>query len=133
MPHKGGRIFGIRVEAGGASFADLPDHDPSADPAPGVALAHGVDVLLHDAQFDDSERSTARTYGRSTVTDAITLAAAADVGRLVLIHHAPGRSDDQVHELARRHAAHSPYPSWSAAKATRSICSSLGPTGCRAS
>jgi len=110
VPHKGGRTFGIRVEADGVSFAYLPDHDPSIDPGPGTELAQGVDVLLHDAQFDDSERSTARLYGHSTVSDAIALAAAADVDRLVLIHHAPGRNDDQVYELAQRHAAHSSIP-----------------------
>jgi ribonuclease BN (tRNA processing enzyme) len=110
VPHKGGRTFGIRVEADGASFAYLPDHDPSADAEPGAAVAHGVDVLFHDAQFDDDERPIAVAYGHSTVSDAIALADRADVGQLVLIHHAPGRTDDAVHELAARHAARTRIP-----------------------
>jgi ribonuclease BN (tRNA processing enzyme) len=108
VPHKGGRTFGIRVEADGASFAYLPDHDPSTDAEPGAALAHRVDVLFHDAQFDDDERPIAVAYGHSTVSDAIALAERADVGQLVLIHHAPGRTDEAVHELAARHAARTP-------------------------
>jgi ribonuclease BN (tRNA processing enzyme) len=110
IPHKGGRTFGIRVEADGASFAYLPDHDPSADPEPGAALAHGVDVLLHDAQFAEAERAVAVAYGHSTINDAVNVATRASAGRLVLIHHAPGRSDDQVEKLAAREAAGAPLP-----------------------
>lgn len=110
IPHKGGRTFGIRVEADGASLAYLPDHDPSADPEPGAKLARGVDLLLHDAQFAVSERPIATAYGHATVSDAVDLAANAGVGRLVLIHHAPGRSDDKVDALAAAHAAGAPMP-----------------------
>ncbi|MGH8775170.1 MAG: MBL fold metallo-hydrolase [Jiangellaceae bacterium] len=110
VPHKGGRTFGIRVEADGASFAYLPDHDPSSNPDPGTALAHGVNVLFHDAQFDDDERAVAKAYGHSTVSDAVALATRADVGQLVLIHHAPGRTDNAVHELAAQYAAGAAVP-----------------------
>ncbi|WP_240759541.1 MBL fold metallo-hydrolase, partial [Phytoactinopolyspora endophytica] len=110
VPHKGGRTFGIRVEADGASFAYLPDHDPAADPSPGTMLARGVDVLLHDAQFAESERATATAYGHATVGDAVDVAARANAGRLVLIHHGPGRTDDQIDELAAREAADAPLP-----------------------
>ena len=105
VPHKGGRTYGIRVEADGLSFAYLPDHDPTIDPEPGTTLAHGVDVLFHDAQFADEESPIARAYGHSTISEAIELGAAAKVGRLVLIHHAPGRVDSQVSALADRRSA----------------------------
>lgn len=110
IPHKGGRTFGIRVEADGASFAYLPDHDAAADDGPATELADGVDVLLHNAQFSDGERYWAAAYGHSTVGDAVALAARARVGRLVLIHHAPARPDDDVDELAAKHAAGAPMP-----------------------
>ncbi|HSI92018.1 MAG TPA: MBL fold metallo-hydrolase, partial [Jiangellaceae bacterium] len=105
IPHKGGRTFGIRVEADGASLAYLPDHDPVADPEPGAKLARGVDLLLHDGQFAESERDVAVAYGHATVGDAVELAAHAGVGRLVLIHHAPERTDDGVDELSAGHAS----------------------------
>jgi ribonuclease BN (tRNA processing enzyme) len=110
IPHKGGRTFGIRVEADGASFAYLPDHDPAAGDDPAAELADGVDVLLHDAQFADGERYWAAEYGHATIGDAVALAARARVGRLVLIHHAPARPDDDVDELAAKYAEAAPLP-----------------------
>lgn len=110
IPHKGGRTYGIRVEADGRSIAYLPDHDPAADPEPGAKLARGVDLLLHDAQFAESERATASAYGHATVGDAVELAERAGVGQLVLVHHAPGRTDAEVDELVAREAAESGVP-----------------------
>ncbi|WP_162449471.1 MBL fold metallo-hydrolase [Phytoactinopolyspora mesophila] len=110
IPHKGGRTFGIRVEADGESFAYLPDHAPSVDSGPGTDLARGVDVLLHDAQFAESERDVAAAYGHATVGDAVAAAERARAGRLVLIHHAPGRTDDQIYALAEREAANARIP-----------------------
>jgi ribonuclease BN (tRNA processing enzyme) len=110
VPHKGGRTYGIRVEADGGSIAYLPDHDPAADSEPGAKLARGVDLLLHDAQFAESERAVASAFGHATVGDAVELAARAGAGRLVLTHHAPARTDVEVDELAAREAADSRVP-----------------------
>ncbi len=116
LPHKGGRTYGYRVEepATGAVLAYAPDHGPLAlgagpdghGPAheAALALAAGVDVLVHDAQFTADERSVAEAYGHATVEYAHRLAAEAGVGRLVLFHHAPGRADDEVEALAARPA-----------------------------
>jgi ribonuclease BN (tRNA processing enzyme) len=110
VPHKGGRTFGIRVEADGAAIAYLPDHDPATDPEPGAKLARGADVLLHDAQFARSERTIANAYGHSTVDDAVELAERAGVGRLVLIHHAPSRTDQAAVNLSTAAAEAAPIP-----------------------
>ena len=110
VPHKGGRTFGIRVEADGAAIAYLPDHDPTADFEPGAKLARGADVLLHDAQFARSERTIANAYGHSTVEDAVELAERAGVGRLVLIHHAPSRTDQAAVNLSTAAAEAAPIP-----------------------
>jgi ribonuclease BN (tRNA processing enzyme) len=117
IPHKGGRTFGIRVEADGAAIAYLPDHDPASDFEPGAKLARGADVLLHDAQFARSERATANAYGHATVDDAVELAERAGVARLVLIHHAPSRTDQAAVSLS------------SAAAETASIPLTLGREG----
>jgi ribonuclease BN (tRNA processing enzyme) len=63
------------------------------------ALVEGVDVLLHDAQFLETERSLADDYGHATVEETIALAEEAGVGRLVLFHHSPVRTDDQLDRI----------------------------------
>jgi phosphoribosyl 1,2-cyclic phosphodiesterase len=108
VPHKGGRTFGFRIEADGESFAYLPDHHPAVTAGPGLRLAHGVDVLCHGAMFADSERATAHAYGHATVGETLRLAREADVGVLVLIHHAPSRTDDEVDALAAEVAGAGP-------------------------
>jgi ribonuclease BN (tRNA processing enzyme) len=100
ISHKGGRTVGHRVESGSGSFAYLPDHAPSAGMTPsGRALVEGVDVLLHDAQFLETERRLADDYGHATVEETITLAEEARVGRLVLFHHSPVRTDEQLDRI----------------------------------
>ena len=100
IPHKGGRTFGYRVEADGVSFAYLPDHHPSTDPDAGLKLAQDVDVLCHGAMFTRGEEGIAHLYGHATIQEAYQLASEARVGKLVLIHHSPSRTDSQVEALA---------------------------------
>ena len=101
LVHKGGRTYGYRVSDGTGSLAYLPDHSPGlglSDAA--LELAEGVDVLLHDAQFVQSERAMADEYGHATVPDAVAVAVGAKAGILVLTHHSPTRTDDQLDALA---------------------------------
>ncbi|BEP16645.1 MBL fold metallo-hydrolase [Acidothermaceae bacterium B102] len=102
LAHKGGRTYGYRVSDASGSIAYLPDHGPVLGISDDArAIIDRVDVLLHDAQFLESERPVADAYGHSTIDDAIRLATEAQVGLLVLFHHSPNRTDDQLDELAR--------------------------------
>ncbi len=101
VAHKGGRTFGYRISDGSAAVAYLPDHaltdaDVDARLDEVQELIEGVDVLIHDAQFTRAEQAIARDYGHATVEAALTLARRGGVGRLVLFHHAPGRTDAEV-------------------------------------
>jgi phosphoribosyl 1,2-cyclic phosphodiesterase len=120
VPHKGGRTFGYRVEHGGRSLAYLPDHGPlgcgegpdglgARHPA-ALTLAGGVDVLVHGAQFTLAERAMAADFGHATVDYAVALATEAGAGRLVLFHHSPARTDDQVDGIASALAATASVP-----------------------
>ena len=103
VAHKGGVTLGVRVELDGAVAAYLPDHtvcDPAETDPAAEALIRGVDVLLHDGQFTRREVGLARAYGHSTIEDVLLLADRCGVGRLVLTHHAPQRTDDELDELA---------------------------------
>ncbi len=110
VAHKGGRTFAYRVEDGGGAMAYLPDHAPAAGVSEETwALINGVDVLVHDAQFVDAERAIADAYGHATVDDAIALATKADARLLLLFHHSPARTDDELDALARA-VADAPIP-----------------------
>lgn len=109
IPHPGGRTFGFRVTDGARAMAYLSDHGPIAlGPGPdgwgpyheaAMALVDGVDVLLHDAQHTEAELAARPHFGHSCVEYAVTLAERGGVDRLLLYHHDPGRTDDQVDAL----------------------------------
>jgi phosphoribosyl 1,2-cyclic phosphodiesterase len=104
VEHKGGRTYGYRIEASDGAVAYLPDHCPRlaapAGRAAALELAQGVDVLFHGGQFLADEQATADSYGHATVDDAVAFARDAGVSRLVLIHHAPSRTDREIADLA---------------------------------
>lgn len=101
LMHKGGRTFGYRVEDATGAIAYLPDHAPvQGFSAAARALVEGADVVLHDAQFLESERAVADDYGHATVDEAVRLATECGAGMLVLFHHSPARTDDQLDDLA---------------------------------
>ncbi len=109
IPHKGGRTFGYRVSDGTASMAYLSDHNPvSKGPGPeglgpyheaALALARGVDLLVHDAQHTAAELPARAAFGHSAAEYAVGLAEAAGAGAVWLYHHDPGRTDDELDAL----------------------------------
>ena len=109
IPHKGGRTFGYRVSDGGGSVVYMSDHCPtSLGPGPAglgayheaaLTLVSGCDVLLHDAQYTDEELPAKAHFGHSSCGYAVGLAEAAGVGRLLLFHHDPPRTDDQIDSI----------------------------------
>ena len=97
VQHKGGRTYGYRISDGGGSVGFVPDHAPALGVSPETyeALA-GVDVLIHDAQYVESERARADDYGHATIADAIRFAEELGVKTLVLFHHGPHRVDEAL-------------------------------------
>lgn len=125
IPHKGGRTFGFRVSDGGASIAYLSDHGPQAlGPGPdgwgpyhdaALALARGVDLLIHDAQHTAAELPALGQLGHAAVDYAVELGRRAGSRRILLFHHDPNRTDDEVAALAACFAA-APVPVTAAAE-----------------
>ena len=112
VPHPGGSTFGLRIHDGRTTVAYVPDHGPLAlGPGPDGwgpyheavrSLAAGADLLLHDAQFTAEDLAAKPTFGHSAVDYAVALAERCDVGRLLLFHHDPWRTDDAVDALVDR-------------------------------
>ena len=114
VPHKGGRTFGYRVSDGRSTMSYVPDHCPTAlgpgDDGLGsyhdaaMALAAGVDLLVHDAQLLNDEVALEASFGHAAADYAVGLGRAADARRVVLFHHKPDRTDDALDALAARFA-----------------------------
>ena len=109
VPHGGGRTMGLRVGDGHGAFAYLPDHAPHAlgagddglgplHPA-AVALAMGVDLLIHDSQYTAAELPARAQFGHAAAEYALRLAEHCGVPRLLLFHHDPDRTDAQVEAI----------------------------------
>ena len=61
-----------------------------------VEFIQGSRVLIHDATYTEDEYESHRGWGHSTYGDAVALALESGVETLVLFHHSPDRSDDDV-------------------------------------
>jgi ribonuclease BN (tRNA processing enzyme) len=119
IPHKGGRTFGFRVSDGTAEVAYLSDHCPTVlGPGPdglgeyheaAVSLARHCDVLIHDAQYLDDELAARASFGHASAGYAVRLAERACARRLLLYHHDPPRTDDELDAVVASYAG-SPVP-----------------------
>jgi phosphoribosyl 1,2-cyclic phosphodiesterase len=61
-----------------------------------VEFVRGAGVLVHDTMYRADEYRNFVGWGHSTYEDAVELALEASVDRLVLFHHHPERTDDEV-------------------------------------
>ena len=126
-----------RLDAGGASLAYVTDTAPFRDilieqefirqpPKPGdplkpedaaklremregvVRLCEGADFVIYDTQFTPEEYLSKPHWGHSCPEDAIEIARAAGAKGVVLFHHAPERTDDQIDALVAHHRKQAP-------------------------
>jgi phosphoribosyl 1,2-cyclic phosphodiesterase len=67
-----------------------------------VQFSKGCSLLIHDAQYLPEEMAEHRGWGHSTYEEVVTLAVEAKAQKLLLTHHDPGRSDDQVYQIVER-------------------------------
>ena len=70
-----------------------------------ISFARGADLLIHDAQYTDDEYvstfSPKQGWGHSTPSMALTVGRQAGVKKLVLFHHDPHHSDEQLRRIER--------------------------------
>ena len=112
IPHKGGATVGYRVSDGGSAVAYLPDHCPTAlGPGPegwgeyhpaALDLARDTDLLIHDAFLLPAEVPELAAFGHAAADYAIGLGQRAGARQVLLAHHKPDRTDDELDRLAAR-------------------------------
>lgn len=103
VPHVG-RTNGYRIELGGVTVAYVSDHQMLCKqgrtvPAGVRALADGVDLLIHDAQYTPEEFAEKSHWGHCTVDFAVHVALESGARRLALFHHDPSHDDATVDRL----------------------------------
>ncbi len=117
-----GICVGYRLNTSCGSVAFMPDHEPyqrlrgAASDKSGrvtseslayarkldeqlIEFVRGVDVLIIDSQYDDTEYQTKVGWGHGCLDDVVTLALMAGVKRLVLFHHDPDHDDNHVRKM----------------------------------
>jgi phosphoribosyl 1,2-cyclic phosphodiesterase/CheY-like chemotaxis protein len=122
-----GICVGYRLLTSNGSIAYLPDNEPyevlkvtlagrdksDVEEARAFAVAaraklleflRGTDILIIDAQYTDDEYLEKVGWGHGSLSSSVSLALDADVRKLFLFHHDPGRDDralDAMVESAR--------------------------------
>ncbi len=100
-----GHTCGYRIRIGSVAVGYVPDNELIGATYPVdsdgwyrglIRFLDGVDILFHDAMFTDEEYGRSEGWGHSTFNQAIRLAEDAGVGRLLLFHHAPDRTDQEL-------------------------------------
>ncbi len=103
-----GPTVGYRIAYGDKVLTYLPDHEPALVNGKlslpgawtsGYGLAYGVDLLIHDAQYTDEEYQRRVGWGHSTFAQAIEFARLAEARRLLLFHHDPAHTDDDLRNI----------------------------------
>jgi ribonuclease BN (tRNA processing enzyme) len=112
VPHKGGPTLGYRVTDGRSTIVYIPDHCPTAvGPGPdglgeyhptALEIARGADVLVHDAHLLPEELAAEASFGHAAGAYAVELARRAGTRTVVLFHHKPTRTDEDLDRIGCR-------------------------------
>ena len=97
LNHPQGNL-GFRIVDGEGIFAYVSDteHFEHGLDEKALELARDADVLVYDAQYTPEIYPSRKGWGHSTWKAGIELARAAGVRTLVLFHHDPSSTDDQI-------------------------------------
>lgn len=99
--HPGGAL-GWRFDfEEGRSIALITDNEPKGRKSTGkvMKLIETSKILIHDAQFMESEYKKRIGWGHSPIIYPLTLAAGAGVERLILFHHDPDSTDKRLEKM----------------------------------
>jgi phosphoribosyl 1,2-cyclic phosphodiesterase len=127
LNHPGGGTA-YRFEEDGMSCAYVTDNE--LDPPykvhttydEWVDFLHGVDVLIHDAQYTEDDMPHKHGWGHSLISQVRQLAIDAEVGTLVMFHHDPDRTDSELDEIQIENESHFKHKR----NPAKSICAAEG-------
>ncbi len=98
--------LGFRFQEEGQTLVFITDNELGLDGGyrfpDFVKFAKDADLLIHDAQYLPEEMPFHRGWGHSSFEEAVRLALEAGVKTLLLTHHDPSRTDEQVRKILDR-------------------------------
>jgi phosphoribosyl 1,2-cyclic phosphodiesterase len=100
--------LGFRFREGGKTFVFITDNELRGDKWEGrslkdyVEFSKGADILIHDSQYTPEEIDERKGWGHSDYQAAFELAYNAGVKKLILFHHDPYRTDEEVKTMESR-------------------------------
>ena len=109
-----GDATGYRISWNGYAAAYITDteHFPDRLDENVLTLARNADVLIYDATYTEEEYSSPASsqvgWGHSTWQEAVKVARAANVKKLVIFHHDPLHNDDFLDRLGEQAAQEFP-------------------------
>jgi ribonuclease BN (tRNA processing enzyme) len=121
VPHPQG-CLAFRLEAPSMTIVIATDAEylpDTLDPA-FVEFCRGADVLFFDTQYTASEYESHRGWGHSTWDAGVALASAAQPGTMILGHHQPQRTDEEIDALL--HQAQQLHPGIRAGSDNLVVC-----------
>ncbi len=113
--HPGGSTI-YRVSHGAKSFVYATDFEHNdVVTAELMRFSKDADLLIYDAQYTKEEYPAHFGFGHSTPEEGIRLAEAANVGRILFTHHAPGHSDAMMQTWEAQVATQHPFAAFAKA------------------
>ena len=103
-----GPTIGYRITNGKSVFSYLPDHEPFMGDRgwdtekkwiSGIELAADADLLIHDSQYTTEEYQKHVGWGHCSIDQAVRFASIAEVRKLLLFHHDPNHTDNQLDDI----------------------------------
>lgn len=92
-----GRATGYRISHAGKSVCYVTDVEHRDGPDETlIGFVRNTNILIYDSMYTGEEYPRYRGFGHSTPEEAVKLASAGDVERLLMFHHFPGRTDNDL-------------------------------------
>ena len=66
-----------------------------------INLANNADILIKDAQFTNEQLPYHKGWGHSSWEQCFEVAERANVNQLILYHHSPNNSDDEIDQIQK--------------------------------
>ena len=101
LRHPGG-CTGFGISYKGKRIVYLTDYEMLDEPDEEVVeFSKDADLLLCDAQYLDDEFASKKGFGHSTISKALSLFEMTGAGQMLLVHHDPKRSDEELMKLEK--------------------------------